>query len=190
MNLAYVRVSTVEQNEARQIEALEGHGIDRWYIEKVSGKNTADREQFRKMLSEAQEGDTIFVHDLSRFARSTLDLLTVVKEMEERKIHLYSNKEMIDTSTPTGKLFLTIIGGIAEFERTNMLERQREGIAIAKRNGAYKNCGRKEKEVDPVEFAKCKGELLAGALTKSAMALRLGISRPTLYKLLEENANG
>lgn len=187
MNLAYVRVSTVEQNEARQVEGLKKHGIDKWFIEKVSGKNVTDREQFQKMLSEAQEGDTIFVHDFSRFARSTVDLLTIVGDLNERGIHLVSNKENLDTSTATGELMLTMIAAINQFERRNMLERQAEGIAIAKRNGAYKNCGRKEKEVDPVEFARCKGELLAGALTKSAMALRLGISRPTLYKLLGES---
>ena len=136
MNRAYVRVSTVEQNEARQIEGLKKHGIDVWYTEKVSGKN-ADRPELQRMLEEAQEGDTIYVHDFSRLARSTKDLLEIVENLNSRGIHLVSNKEFVDTSTPTGKLMLTMIGAIAEFERTNMLERQKEGIAIAKAAGAY-----------------------------------------------------
>lgn len=185
MNRAYVRVSTVEQHEDRQIEALEKHGIDKWYIEKISGKNT-NREQLQLMLDEAEPGDTIFIHDFSRLARSTKDLLDVVESLNNRGIRLISNKEYVDTSTPTGKLMLTMIGAIAEFERTTMLERQAEGIAIAKRRGAFKNCGRKEKEVDPDKFSDCMAKLLAGAITKSAMAIELGISRPTLNKMLKQ----
>ena len=186
MNLAYVRVSTVEQNEARQIEGLKKHCIDRWYIEKVSGKNVADREQFQLMLSEAKEGDTIFVHDFSRFARSTVDLLTIVNDLNQRGIHLVSNKENLDTSTATGELMLTMIAAINQFERRNMLERQAEGSAIAKRNGAYKNCGRKKRGVDPLEFARLQGELIAGAITKTVMAEKLNVSRPTLNRMLKE----
>lgn len=182
MNRAYVRVSTVEQNEARQIEALEKHGIDKWYIEKVSGKN-AKREQLQLMLSEAESGDTIFIHDFSRLARSTVDLLRIVEELNSRGIQLYSNKEVVDSSTPTGKLMLTMIGAIAEFERTNMLERQREGIAIAKRNGAYKDCGRKRKIVEDVENLT---RALADGMTKTELAMKLGVSRPTLNRILKE----
>lgn len=185
MNRAYVRVSTAEQHEDRQIEALSKHQIDKWYIEKVSGKDMG-REELQRMLSESQEGDTIYVHDFSRLARSTKDLLWIVEHLNKHGIHLVSNKECIDTSTPTGKLMLTMIAAIYEFERTNMLERQAEGIAIAKERGAYKNCGGKEKTVNPVEFEKCYADLLSGAITKSAMALRLGISRPKLYKILAE----
>ena len=186
MKRAYVRVSTVEQNEARQLEALEHHGIDKWYIEKVSGKS-ADREQFQLMLSECEEGDVIYVHDFSRFARSTEDLLRIVRELGERGVHLVSNKENLDTGTPTGKLMLTIIAAINEFERTNMLERQREGIEIAKRNGIYKErCGRKKKLIDPKMWAEKYNEYVNGAIPKAAMAVALEISRPTLDKLLSE----
>lgn len=187
MNRAYVRVSTVEQHEGRQIEGLDKHDIDKWYIEKVSGKS-ADREQLQLMLKEAESGDAIFVHDFSRLARSTKDLLEIVEDLNSRGIRLVSNKEYVDTSTPTGKLMLTMLGAIAEFERTNMLERQAEGIKIAKRKGAYRNCGRKTKQVDAQEFANSYAELMDGTLTKAAMAIRLGVSRPTLNKILQVKA--
>ena len=137
MNIAYVRVSTVDQNEARQIEALEKYGIERWYIEKISGKD-ANRPKLQEMLEYVREGDTVHIHDLSRLARSTADLLVIVDQLSKKGVHLVSNKENIDSSTPTGKLMLTMIGAINEFERTNILERTREGIAIAKREGVYK----------------------------------------------------
>ena len=130
MNIAYIRVSTEEQNEARQREALEQHNIDKFFIEKASGKNTK-RPELQKMLDWAREGDTIFIHDLSRIARSTKDLLELLVTLDAKKVALMSDKENIDTTTATGKLIVTVIGAINEFERANLLERQREGIAIA-----------------------------------------------------------
>lgn len=144
MNIAYVRVSSLDQNEARQREALNKYNIERWYVEKVSGKNT-NRVQLQAMLEFAREGDTIYIHDLSRLARNTFDLLRIVELLNRNRIHLVSNKESIDSSTPTGKLMLTMIGAINQFERENLRERQREGIEIAKRNGRYK--GRKKIEI-------------------------------------------
>ena len=138
MKIGYVRVSTVDQNEERQIEGLQKYGIDKWYMEKVSGKN-ADRPELQKMLAEAKEGDAIYVHDFSRLARSTKDLLEIVEDLNSRGIHVVSNKENIDTNTNSGKLMLTMFAAIYEFERTNMLERQAEGIEIAKREGKYKS---------------------------------------------------
>lgn len=187
MNRAYVRVSTVEQHEDRQIEALEKHGIDKWYIEKVSGKNT-NREQLQLMLAEAEEGDTIYIHDFSRLARSTKDLLEITEDLNKRGIRLVSNKEYLDTSTPTGKLMMTMIAAINEFERTNMLERQKEGIKIARAKGAYESCGRKEKVIDDHLFRELNNKLVKGVVTKTAMALELGISRVTLDKKLKEVA--
>lgn len=129
MKIAYVRVSTVEQNEARQIEALEKYGIEKWFTEKVSAKDI-NRPKLKEMLDFAREGDTIYIHDFSRLARSTKDLLEIVETLKAKGINLVSSKENIDTSTPTGKLMLTMIAAINEFERANLLERQREGIAI------------------------------------------------------------
>lgn len=137
MNIAYVRVSTVEQNEQRQLEGLKNYNIDKWFTEKVSAKDT-NRPQLKTMIEFAREGDTIYIWDFSRLARSTKDLLDIVEELTNKGVHLRSVKENLDTSTPSGKLMLTMIGAINEFERANMLERQREGIAIAKADGKYK----------------------------------------------------
>ena len=124
-NIGYVRVSTVEQNDERQKEALEKYNIDKWFVEKVSGKDT-NRIKVREMLDYCREGDTIYVHDFSRLARSTKDLLEIVELLNDKWVHLVSNKENIDSSTPHGRLMLTMIGAIAEFERQNLLERQLE----------------------------------------------------------------
>jgi DNA invertase Pin-like site-specific DNA recombinase len=183
MRVAYVRVSTVEQNESRQIEALEKHNIEKWFTEKVSGKDT-NRPQLQAMLDFVRDGDTIYIHDFSRLARSTKDLLDIVEKLNAKGVHLVSNKENIDSSTPTGKLMLTMIGAIAEFERQNLLERQREGIAIAKRNGKYK--GGQVKKIDDAEFQKKYAEYKERKINKRQMAEALKISRPTLDKLMKE----
>ena len=180
MNIAYVRVSTVDQNEGRQVEALKVRNIDKWYTEKVSAKDT-NRPQLKEMLEFAREGDTIFIHDFSRLARSTKDLLEIVETLNAKGVHLVSNKENIDTSTATGKLMLTMIGAIAEFERANLLERQREGIALAVKEGKYK--GRREIKVENFEeqYQKYKNR----ELNKVQLAAALGITRPTLDKLIK-----
>lgn len=182
MRLAYVRVSTAEQNEQRQVEALQKFNIEKWFTEKVSGKNT-NRPKLQELLDFAREGDTIHIHDFSRLARSTKDLLEIVEELNTKGVHLVSNKENIDSSTPTGRLLLTMIGAINEFERTNLLERQREGIAIAKRDGKYK--GGKAKTV--ADFAKHYNRYKKREITKSALARQLGVSRPTLDRLIAEH---
>lgn len=140
MNIAYVRVSTIEQSEARQVEALRVHQIDKWFREKVSGKDT-NRPQLQAMLEFAREGDTIYIHDFSALPAALPTCSSWWKPCRQKISCLVSNKENIDTHTPTGKLMLTMIAAINEFERMNLLERQREGIAIAKRKGIYK--GRK-----------------------------------------------
>lgn len=183
MNVAYVRVSTVEQNEQRQIEALEKHDIDKWFKEKISGKSM-NRPKLKEMLEFVREGDTVFIHDFSRLARSTKDLLEIVEQLNEKGVHLVSNKENIDTSTPTGKLMLTMIGAIAEFERQNLLERQREGIAIAKRTGKYR--GRQVKKIDDDLLKSVYVEYKNRKINKKEMAEKLEISRPTLDKLLND----
>lgn len=184
MNIAYVRVSTREQHEDRQIEALEKYGIDKWYIEKISGKDT-NRPQFQEMMSSVQEGDTVYIHEFSRLARSTKDLLEIAEILKEKGVSLVSNKENIDSSTATGKLMLTMIAAIAEFERQCLLERQKEGIAIAQRKGVYKECcGRKNKEVDMRLFRECYMDHLDGMMTKVEMASRLGVARSTLDRII------
>lgn len=181
MQIAYIRVSTIEQNEQRQIEAMQKYDIEKWFTEKVSAKDT-NRPKLQELLEFAREGDTIHIHDFSRLARSTKDLLDIVEQLNQKGVHLISNKENIDTSTPTGRLMLTMIGAINEFERVNLLERQREGIAIAKRNGKYK--GGKRKTVD--NFAEHYARYMSREVSKSALARELNISRPTLDKLISE----
>ena len=182
MKVAYIRVSTVEQHEARQMEAMKGFGIDKYFIEKKSGKDV-DRPQLQALLEFVREGDTVYIHSLDRLARSTKDLLAIVEQLQAKGVELHSNTESIDTSTATGKLMLTMIGAIAEFERQNLLERQREGIAIAKEEGKYK--GRKQVKPDAWEesYSKYKAREIKSV---SELAKVLGISRPTVYKLIEQ----
>lgn len=141
MKLGYVRVSTLDQNDARQLEKMRQYNIDKVFMEKISAKNIHERKQLKEMLKFAKRGDVVYVHDFSRLARSTKDLLSIVDKLTQKKVHLVSFKENIDSSTPTGKLMLTMIAAINEFERLNILERQKEGIVVAKRAGKYK--GRK-----------------------------------------------
>lgn len=183
MKVAYLRVSTEEQNEARQLEALKKYDIDKWFSEKVSGKDR-NRPQLKDLLEYVREGDTVYIHDFSRLARSTKDLLDIVEELERKGVYLVSNKENIDSSTPTGKLMLTMIAAINEFERQNLLERQREGIAIAKREGKFK--GGQVKAIDE-EFFNKQYELYKNReINKKELAAALKISRPTLDKLLKD----
>lgn len=181
MRLAYIRVSTAEQNEQRQIEAMEHYNIEKWFTEKVSAKDT-NRPKLQELLDFAREGDVIHIHDFSRLARSTKDLLDIVEQLSKKGVTLVSNKENIDSSTPTGKLMLTMIGAINEFERTNLLERQREGIVLAKRAGKYK--GGKKKEVS--NFAEQYARYMSREITKSELARVLCISRPTLDRIIKE----
>ena len=183
MNVAYVRVSTVEQNESRQLEALKKHDIDKWFTEKVSGKDI-NRPELQKMLEFVREGDTVYIHDFSRLARSTKDLLDIVELLNKKGVNLVSNKENLDSSTATGKLMITMIGAINEFERQNLLERQREGIAIAKREGKFK--GGQVKKIDDAAFNKLYEEYKSREINKKQMAAALKISRPTLDKLLKD----
>ena len=185
MNIAYVRVSTVDQHEARQKEALAKHGIDKWFEEKVSAKDT-NRPQLKTMLDFAREGDTVYVHDFSRLARNTKDLLDIVELLTSKGVKLISNKEGLDTSTPAGKLMLTMLGAIYEFERTNLLERQREGIAIAKNNGRYDHNGRKPEEINE-QFEAFYRRYVAREINKVQFAEQLHVSRPTLDKLIKKH---
>lgn len=182
MNIAYVRVSTVEQNEARQVEALEKYNIEKWFKEKVSGKNT-ERKELKNMLDFAREGDTIYVLDFSRLARSVKDLLDITEKLKEKNINLISLKENLDTSTPTGKLLLTMIGAIDEFERANLLERQREGIAIAKKKGLYK--GRQPSKIDKDLFEDAYNQYMTRKINKNQFTKMIGVTWPTADKLIK-----
>ena len=180
-NIAYVRVSTLEQNEARQREALKGLNIDKWFVEKASGKDIK-RPKLQEMLEYIREDDTVYVEEFSRLGRSTADLLAIVKQIEDSGAKFKSLKENFDTSTPAGRLQMTMMAAIAEFERAMILERQREGIAIAKKEGKYK--GRKAVCIPNIGDYYQKYMTRQG--TKTSIAAELRISRTTLDKLFKE----
>ena len=171
MNVAYVRVSTVEQNEERQIAALRGYGIDRWFVEKTSGKDT-NRAEFRNMLGFVREGDCVFVEDFSRLTRNLKDLLETIERLDEKGVKFVSVKEQLDTSTNSGKLIL---------QRRNILERQREGIECAKQRGVYKGRKPKELDVEVFEMVRLKKISVAEAGRKC------GCSRATIYNHLKNS---
>lgn len=183
MKVGYVRVSTVEQNPARQDELMKSFGVDKVYSEKLSGKDTK-RPQFQEMIDFLREGDTLYVESFSRLSRSTRDLLDTVNTLNEKGVSLVSDKEKIDTTTPQGRLVMTIFAAIYQFERENTLERQREGIAIAKRQGKYK--GRKPIEVTDA-FLKIARNWEKGELAlKDAVELS-GVSQSTFFRKCKEH---
>lgn len=186
-NIAYIRVSTEEQNEQRQLDAMQDKHIDKYFTEKISAKN-ADRPELKNMLEYVRSGDTVYVHDFSRLARSTKDLLNIIDQLQAKDVHLISNKENMDTSTPQGRLMITMIGAIYEFERQNMLDRQAEGITIAKAAGKYK--GRKKTEIDSELFKKQYDKYMKREINKVEFAKAIKVSRPTLDKMLEEYTAG
>lgn len=185
MNVYYARVSTIEQNAARQIEAAHALGIDDRFIfvEKASGKNT-DREQLRKMMMILREGDTVIVESISRLARSTKDLLMIIEEFRKTGVTFISQKENIDTSTPQGKFTLTIFGAIAELERESILERQREGIEIAKKEGKYK--GKQKLKIDTEEFTRECKKWRDGTQTATDTMRKLNLKPNTFYRRVKE----
>ena len=178
--IGYVRVSSAEQNEARQLEAFKNLGLYKIYIEKISAKH-ANRPLLQQMLEYVREGDTVYVKDFSRIARSTKDLLEITEQLNSRAVKLISLKENLDTSTATGKLMLTVIGAIYEFERENLLERQREGIAIAKSDGKYK--GRKSIKRPP-NWDEVYNLYATRQITGKEAMLRMGLKRNTFYKFV------
>jgi DNA invertase Pin-like site-specific DNA recombinase len=178
MKVGYVRVSTQEQNTARQEVLMEQLGVEKIFIDKASGKNT-DRPEFKKMMDFVREGDTLVVESYSRLSRSTKDLLETVEKLKEKGVEFVSKKENIDTSTPTGKLMLTVFAGIYEFERENNAIRRDEGIAIAKAEGKYK--GRKAVPVGDLFFAVTR-LWVDGDISLSEAQRRLDMAPATFFR--------
>lgn len=185
MNIGYIRVSTIEQHEERQeIELREKAAVERIFMDKLSGKDR-NRPELTAMLDFAREGDTIYVSEFSRLARSTKDLLDIVQQLRTKGVKVVSLKENFDTSTPAGELAMTLFAAIATFERKIMLERQREGIAVAKGKGAYKGRRKKEKPADwpqLVEKYKTREIKSVAELTRLCSA-----SPTTVYNWLRED---
>lgn len=181
MKIGYIRVSTAEQNTIRQEVLLKEMGVDEVFIDKASGKNT-DRPELKKMITYVRQGDTVIVDSISRFARNTKDLLDLIEQLTAKNVEFISKKESIDTTTPTGKFMLTIFGAVAELEREYILQRQQEGIAIAKEQGKYKG----RKPIVHPDFEKVVSKWQAGDITAVEAMRRLNMKPSTFYRKVKK----
>lgn len=190
-NIGYIRVSSVDQNEARQ---LVDHTLNKVFIDKVSGKSI-DRPQLKLMIDFVREGDTVFVHSLDRLARNLDDLRSIVKTLISKKVKIVFIKENLTFSgddSPMANLLLSVMGAFAEFERDLIKERQREGIAIAKANGVYKG---RQFSLSEHQRLELKEDLSVGKLSKVTLAEKYGLSRQSIYRYkgifsMEDDAPG
>lgn len=183
--IAYIRVSAEDQNIDRQQEMFKELEIDKYYIEKISGKNMKDRLELQKMMDYVREGDVVMVESISRFGRSLQDLLHLINELNNKGVQFKSLKEGdIDTTTPTGKLVFSIFSSLAEFERETIRQRQAEGIAIAKAKGIYK--GKKRKNINRDDFICLYKQWKNGEIKKKYFAKQLHISVSTLNRRIKE----
>jgi len=183
MIIGYIRVSTDDQNTARQETLLRGLGAEKLFTDRASGKSTR-RDGLQEMLAFVREGDTVIVESYSRLARSTRDLLDIVRLLDEKRVGFISSKENIDTGAPAGRLMLTIFAGLYQFERECLLERQAEGIREAKLSGKYK--GRAPIPTDAGKFAALYAEWKSGAVTAAAAHRALGLSASTFYRRVRQ----
>ena len=183
MRVGYVRCSTAEQNEARQLKMMEEQLVEKIFIDKASGKNT-DRKEFQAMMAFLRTGDTVIVESISRIARNTRDLLTIVSNLAENDVEFVSLKEDIDTSTPQGRFMLTVFGALSELERESILERQRGGIEIAKAEGKYK--GRKPVPVNEVKFRAVCARWRAGEISATAAMQEMNLKPNTFYRRVRD----
>ena len=170
-------MSTEEQNTARQEIMLRELGVDELFVDRASGKN-ADRPELNRMMNFVRRGDTVIVESISRFARNTRDLLDLVERLTEKQVEFVSRKEAIDTTTPTGKFMLTVFAAVAELEREYILQRQREGIAIAKQQGKYR--GRPPKAYP--DFERIAARWQKGEITAVQAMKQLGMSKTRFYE--------
>ena len=177
MKIGYIRVSTQEQNTIRQEALMETLGVDEVYIDRMSGKNT-NRPELQKMMEYVRRGDTVIVESISRFARNTRDLLELVERLTAKGVEFVSKKEAIDTTMPTGKFMLTVFGAVAELEREYILQRQREGIAIARAQGKYKG----RSPIDIPEFEQVVKSWRSGRITAVEAMRTLHMSKTTFYR--------
>ena len=175
--IGYARSSTEDQKLDAQLEQLKEAKCDRIYQEKVSGVKV-DRPELAAMLDYVREGDTVVVTKLDRIARSTKHLLEITDLLKKKKVVFRALNINFDTSTPTGKLMQTMLAAVAEFEREMMLERQAEGIRIAKAQGKFK--GRKPTAREKSDEVL---KLLADGLTKEAVAEEVGIGSASVYRI-------
>lgn len=183
VKVGYIRTSTAEQKTARQEVLMKELGVEKIYIDQLSGKNTK-RPQLQEMLSYVRDGDIVIVESISRFARNTKDLLELVEQLGKKNVSFVSKKETIDTNTPAGKFMLTVFAAMAQLERDYILDRQREGIAVAKSKGVYK--GRQAISVDEKEFEIIYKSWKSGAITAKKAMNKLGLKPNTFYRRVKK----
>ena len=183
VKVGYIRVSSYEQNPARQEVLMKELGVEKLFLDKLSGKDTK-RPQLQAMLDYVREGDTVVIESLSRLGRSVKDLIEINEELTKKGVALESKKEKIETLTASGRLMFNVIASMDQFEREIMLERQREGIAIAKAAGKYK--GRKEIS-KPENWDEVISKWKVREITATKAMEELGLKRTTFYKLLKES---
>lgn len=181
--IGYIRVSTEHQETARQQEIMGNYGVDRIFSEKISGANT-DRPQLKAMLDYVREGDTLYVESISRLGRSTKDLLNIIDSLTAKGVTLISNKENIDTNSPTGKFMLTVFAALSQLEREQLRQRQREGIEIAKVQGKY--TGRKPIPTDWTKFGQLYGEWKLKKITARDFMKKMDLTANTFYRRVRE----
>jgi DNA invertase Pin-like site-specific DNA recombinase len=180
--IGYARVSTEEQNSARQEDALEREGCGRVYIDKISGAK-ASRPELDKLLEYVREGDTVVVTSFSRLSRSTKDLLEIVETLRQKGVALRSLKENLDTDTPQGRFQMQVFAALNEFEREQMLQRQREGIEAARARG--KHLGRPKAPL-PDNFEEVFAQWRRGEITAAAGWRATGLSKSRWYQIAKE----
>ena len=181
MKIGYIRVSTAEQNIARQETLMESLGVEQIFIDRISGKNT-NRPELQRMMDYVRDGDVVIVESISRFARNTKDLLELVEKLTAKQVEFVSKKENIDTTTPTGKFMLTIFGAVAELEREYILQRQAEGIAEAKKRGVYKG----RKPIERSNFDEIASIWKRGEITAVEAMKRLDMKPSTFYRRMKK----
>ena len=181
MKIGYIRISSTDQNIARQEVLMAELGVEHIFIDRISGKSL-DRPELKRLLTFVREGDTVIVESISRFARNTRDLLELTEKLNEKHVEFISKKESIDTTTPSGKFMLTVFGAVAELEREYILQRQKEGIAIAKENGVYKG----RKPIERAKFSSVVTQWRSGKITAVEAMKQLDMKPSTFYRRVKQ----
>lgn len=177
--IGYIRVSSIGQETARQDQLMHELGVEKVFSEKISGKTT-DRSELQKMLQYVREDDILYVESISRLSRSIRDLLKIVDTLQNKGVKLVSCKESLDTGTPQGRFVLSIFAALAELEREQTLQRQKEGIEIAKAAGVYK--WKQFQRIDEDQFQKLYRKWQDKEITAAEFGRRTGLPPSSLYR--------
>lgn len=186
MKVMYIRTSAADQHIDRQTELAKQLGIEKLFIDKgVSGKS-ADRKELKNCLEFLRESDILYVESISRLARNVRDLLNIIEELKNKGVSFVSVKEGIDTNTAAGEFMLSVFGALYALELSNIKDRQREGIAAARKYHPEKYAGRKKIDIDKDKFISMVNEIDKGNMTIRALCEELSISPQTYYRRRQE----